>query len=295
VVLRIGVTLMVLAAASAASAWSGTTAAKTYVLDAQILQGGSSGPSGLKPGHVDSATGLLHDVKGRSVGRFSSTCVVLKALAKGDALQRCRGFGDTSDGRLEFAGTQRASERTPSVAITGGTGSDRGSRGTITEYPITPRETLVEIVLTAGGARVGRVGRPAVNSAFRARANDVCTVMGRRLARVHLFPFADFLTRRPSPARLPQLGHFLVSADARPVLRSLDKQLAALGPPPADAVAWERLLMARNDVLVATDAVARAALAAKVDPFVTAVKRGARAEHDGAVTALVFGATSCLL
>jgi hypothetical protein len=295
VALRLGVTLMVLAAVSAASAWSATTTRRAYVLDAVILQSGQSGPSGLKPGHVDSATGLTKDVAGRRVGTFSSTCVVLKALAKGDALIRCSGSGVSADGRLSFAGTARASERTPTLPITGGTGADRGASGTITEYPLTQKETLVEIDLTSGHGRVGLVARPAANAAFRTRAESVCAVAGRRLASVHLFPFADFLTRRPSPTRLPGLGRYLVSADARPALRALDRQLTALGLPPADRVVWSDLLAARAGVLAAVDAVDRAALAGKVDAFVTAVQRGAAAERKGAIAALVFGAPSCML
>ena len=295
VALRIGVTLMVLAAVSAASAWSATSVRRTFVLDAMILQAGQSGPSGLKPGHVESATGVTRDVSGHSVGRFSSGCAVVKTLAKGDALLRCSGFGVSADGRLSFSGTVRASNPTPTLPITGATGNDRGARGTITEYPITQKETLVAVVLTSGNARVGAVARPAANAAFRTRADSVCAVARRRLASVHLFPFADFLTRRPSPARLPGLGRYLVSADARPVLRALDSRLAALGLPPADRVVWTHFLLARSNVLAATDAVDRAALGAKADAFVKAVQRGAAAERAGGISALVFGASGCML
>jgi hypothetical protein len=295
VTLRIGVTLMVLAAVSAASAWSATSMRRTFVLDATILQAGESGPSGLKPGHVESATGITRDVAGHPVGRFSSSCAVLKTLAKGDALLRCSGFGVSADGRLSFAGTVRASNQTPTLPITGATGNDSGARGTITEYPITQKETLVEIVLTSGKARVGAVPRPAANAGFRTRADNVCAVARRRLASVHLFPFADFLTRRPSPTRMRGLGKYLVSADARPVLRALDNQLAALGAPPADRVVWTHFLVDRSNVLAATDALDRAALGAKVDAFVKAVQRGAAAERAGAISALVFGASGCML
>jgi hypothetical protein len=295
VTLRLGVTLVVLAAVSAASAWSATATPRTFVLDAVILQAGQSGPDGLKPGHVESATGLTKDVAGRNVGRFSSTCVVLKALAKGDALLRCSGSGTSADGRLSFGGTARASEQPPTLPITGGTGADRGSRGTITEYPLTQKETLVEIVLTAGNGRVGAVARPAANAAFRTRADNVCAVAGRRLASTHMFPFDEFLTRRPSPARLTKLGHYLVSADARPVLRALDRHLAALGTPPADKAVWTRYLSARAALLSAVDAFERAALAGKVDAFVRAVQRASAARHDGAISALAFGAPDCIL
>ena len=292
--LRVGVTLLVLAAVSAASAWSATSSPRTFVLDSVILQAGQSGPDGLKPGHVESATGLTKDVAGRTVGRFSSTCVVLKALAKGDALIRCSGSGISADGRLSFAGTVHASNPTPTLPITGGTGADRGSRGTITEYPLTQKETLVEIALTAGNGRVGAVARPAANAAFRARADNVCAVARRRLASVHQFPFDEFLTRRPTPTRLTKLGHYLVSADARPVLRALDRQLAALGKPPADRAVWARYLADRAALLAAVDAFDRAALAAKVDTFVKAVRRASAARHEGAISALVFGARGCL-
>jgi hypothetical protein len=295
VALRLGVTLLVLAAVSAASAWSATATPRTFVLDATILQAGQSGPDGLKPGHVESATGLTRDVAGRSVGRFSSTCVVLKALAKGDALVRCSGSGVSADGRLSFGGTVRASERTPTLPVTGGTGADRGARGTITEYPLTEKETLVEIELTAGDGRLGAVARPAANAAFRTRAENVCAVVHRRLASVHLVPFADFLTQRPGPARLRKIGRYLVSADARPVLKTLNTRLAALGPPPADAVVWSDLLVARSNVLAAAGAVDRAALAGQVDAFAKAVRRGAAAERKGAIAALVFGVPGCML
>jgi hypothetical protein len=294
VTLRLGVTLMVLAAVSAASAWSATPSRRAYVLDAVILQSGQSGPSGLKPGHVDSATGLTKDVAGRRVGTFSSTCVVLKALAKGDALVRCSGAGVSADGRLSYAGTLKASDQTPTLPITGGTGADRGARGTITEYPLTQKETLVEIDLTSGHGRVGLVARPAANAAFRARADSVCAVAGRRLASVHMFPFEDFLSRRPSAQRLKKLGAYLLSADARPVLRALDRQLAALGKPPADRAVWSRYLADRAALLAAVDGLDRAALAANVDAFVKAVRRAAAARRDSAISALVFGAPGCM-
>jgi hypothetical protein len=294
VTLRLGVTLMVLAAVSAASAWSASTPPRAFVLDAVILQAGQSGPSGLKPGHIESSTGLTKDVAGRRVGTFSSTCVVLKVLAKGDALIRCSGSGVSADGRLSFAGTVRASNPTPTIAITGGTGADRGARGSITEYPLTQKETLVEIDLSSGNARVGAVARPAANAAFRTRADSVCAVAGRRLASVHMFPFDEFLARRPSADRLRKLGHYLVSADARPVLRSLDRQLAALGKPPADRAVWARYLADRDALLSAVDAFDRAALAAKVDAFVKAVRRASAARRDGAISALVFGAPGCM-
>jgi len=295
VTLRLGVTLLVLAAVSAASAWSATATPRTFVLDAVILQAGQSGPDGLKPGHIESSSGLTKDVAGRTVGRFSSTCVVLRALAKGDALLRCSGSGVSADGRLSFAGRVRASDPTPTIAITGGTGADHGARGTITEYPVTQKETLVEIDLTSGDGRVGAVARPAANAAFRSRADSVCAVAGRRLASVHMFPFDEFLTRRPSADRLRKLGRYLVSADARPVLRALDRQLAALGKPPADREVWARYLAARTDLLNAVDAFERAALAANVDAFVKAVRHASAARHDGAVAALVFGAPGCML
>jgi len=184
VTLRVGVTLLVLAAVSAASAWSATSSPRTFVLDSVILQAGQSGPDGLKPGHVESATGLTKDVAGRTVGRFSSTCVVLKALAKGDALIRCSGSGISADGRLSFAGTVHASNPTPTLPITGGTGADRGSRGTITEYPLTQKETLVEIALTVGKGRVGVVARPAANAAFPSRiVSDPASSREKRWAR----------------------------------------------------------------------------------------------------------------
>src|SRR5207248_10848773 len=136
----------------------------------------------------------------------------------------------------------RASDPTPTLTVSGSTGADRGARGTVTEYPLTQQETLVELVLTSVAGRVGAIARPAANAVFRTRADNVCAVARRRLASVHQFPFDLFLTRRPSPARLPGLGRYLVSADARPVLRALDRQLAALGKPPADRAVWARYL-----------------------------------------------------
>lgn len=293
--LRLGVTLLVLAAVSAASAWSATTPQRAFVLDAVSLQAGQSGPDGLKAGHIESSTGITKDAGGHLVGTFSSTCVVLKVLAKGDALIRCSGSGVSADGRLSFAGTVHASDPTPTIAITGSTGADRGARGTITEYPLTQRETLVEIDLTSGHGGVGLVARPAANAAFRTRAESVCAVAGRRLASVHMFPFDEFLTRRPTVARLRKLGEYLVSADARPVLRSLNGQLRALGKPPADHAVWARYVAARASLLAAVDAFDRAALAANVDAFMKAVRHASTARHGSAVSALVFGAPGCMI
>lgn len=301
VAIRIVVTLIVLAAVSAAGARSAPASAKrqVIVLDALILQAGQAGPRGLKPGHVDSATGILRNTAGRSAGRFSSTCVVLKTLAGNDALQRCTGSGVTSDGRLAFAGTVRASTRTPTEPINGTSGAYRGATGTITRYGLSPMETLVSIVVTprAGVAlRVGVVARPAANAAFRSRADRVCTAAARRLATLRLFPWPVFAARRPSPQRLPSIARYFTGPqDARPALRALDRRLSALGDPPADRAAWARLLSDRNAVVATEDVVLRAARAANVDAFVKAVRRGAAAEHGSAVSALVFGATTCVL
>ena len=63
--IQVVVTLVVLAAVSAAGARSAPASAKrqVIVLDALILQSGQAGPRGLKPSHVDSATGILHDTE----------------------------------------------------------------------------------------------------------------------------------------------------------------------------------------------------------------------------------------
>ena len=78
------------------------------------------------------------------------------------------------------------------------------------------------------------------------------------------------------------------------MLRALDRQLAALGKPPADRAVWARYLDDRAGLLAATDAFDRAALAAKVDAFVKAVRRASAARRDGAISALVFGADGCV-
>ena len=78
------------------------------------------------------------------------------------------------------------------------------------------------------------------------------------------------------------------------MLRALDRQLAALGEPPADRPVWARYLAAREALLTAVDAFERAALAANVDAFVKAVQRASAARHDGAISALVFGAPGCI-
>ena len=295
------VTLLVLAAVSAASARSGTANAnrQTLVFDAVILQAGQGGPRGLKPGHVDSATGILRDAAGHSAGRFSSTCVVLKTLAQNDALQRCTGSGVTSDGRLAYSGTVRASERTPTERISGGSGADRGAQGTITLYALSQTETLASVAITPRPGvtlRTGAVARPGANAAFRTHADGVCAAAARRLATVRTFPFAVFDLRRPSPQMLPKVaGYYTGSHDARPVLRALDRRLSALRQPPADRALWSRLLAYRNAVVAAEDAALRAAPAANVDAFVKAVRRGAAAERGSALSALVFGATTCVL
>jgi hypothetical protein len=292
---------MVLAAATAASARSAPESSRPQivVLDAVILQAGHAGPRGELPGHVDSATGIVRDVTGREVGRFSSTCTVLKRIGKNDALQRCTGMGATPDGRLAFDGTVRASAKTPTESISGLSGAYQRARGTITNYGVSPNETLVVIAAVPRPGvtlRVGAVARPPANAVFRTRADAACAAAARKLTKLRPFPFFDFTSRRPNAQLLTKLGRAQTGPqDARPALRALIRQLSALGKPPADPVVWAAFLARQNDVVTAYNAVDRAALAANVDAFVKAVHQGAAAERESAVEAVVFGVPSCLL
>jgi hypothetical protein len=286
-------------AAAASVAAAGTVARQSLFFDATYTKAETAGPPATEVGHVQLADGVLRDARGHAVGRFAFTCRWTAILAGDDARERCSGWARTADGRLDAVGPSRVSDEVHAWTVRGTSGAYRGTRGTVVVRDLGAAESLLSVTLSSPAPvrlRIAALPMAAANDGFRARANALCAAAARRLAAPPQFPFADFDPLHPDPELLPKVGRFFTGpGDPRPILRALDARLHALGRPPADTAAWARVLAARRRSLLLRDVQDRAALAADSDAFVRSVRHVSGAYRRVAVTATVFGATSCVL
>jgi hypothetical protein len=284
---------------------SGTGAAarlgrsQTLLFDSTVTHAAAAGPDSGHAGHKQIARGVLRDNTGHTVGRFAFTCTWLRILADNDALEHCTGSGRTTDGRLEIGGPARESDAAHAWRITGGSGAYRGAHGTVALRDISHTEALIIVTAVPRAGvllSVATVPRPAVNRAFRARANHLCALASARLAALPPFPFQHFDPLDPDPALLSQVGAFFTGpGDPRPIFRALDTRLRALGRPPADAGAWGRMIRARRAVLTVIDEQDKAALSDDVPAFVKSVHDNTATFAHVAISAGTFGATGCVM
>jgi len=233
--------------------------------------------------------GVLRDARGTSVGHFALAC----------AHGRCSGWGQTTDGRLHFAGPIDTSVPTHSWAIGAASGRYRGARGTLFARDITDREALMTVTIAPRAGTVLRAGvlrLAAANRSFRRRADALCASAARQLDALPPFPFSNFDPRHPDPALLPAVGQFFTGPhDPRPIYRALDDRLSALGAPAAQRGPWSRLLAARADTLTVEDEQDRAALAGDVAGFVRSLDDVTRTFRATAIGATVFGVSRCVI
>jgi len=282
-----------------AAAQASPSAKTTLFLDAVATHATTAGGPPTAVGHKQIGSGILYDAAGRSVGRFSFTCVWVQALPNGDARERCSGWSSTADGRLNVAGPSRRSDATHTWAISGGTGRYRGASGTVVVHDLGPTETLVTVTITPRASvtlRTGVLMRAITNRSFIDAANARCTAAGRRLGALPRFPFSNFDPLRPDPKLLPNVGRFFTGpGDPRPILRALTTSLRALGQPPADRTRWVRVLAARVAALNINGEQDKAALAADVPGFVKSVHDVDSTLRQVAITATIFGVPDCIL
>jgi hypothetical protein len=95
--------------------------------------------------------GVLRDARGAAIGHFALAC----------ARERCRGWGQTTDGRIRFAGPIDSSVPTHTWAIGAASGAYRGARGTLFARDITDREALMTVTITPRRGRASRRRRAA--------------------------------------------------------------------------------------------------------------------------------------
>ena len=286
-------------AAMASTAVARSARPRTILFDARFTVQRTAGPDANRVGHRQIASGVLRNSIGRPVGQFGFTCVWTRVLAGGDALERCAGFGATADGRLVVAGTSRESEAVHFWKLMGESGAYRGARGTVLVRDVGDRESLITATVTPRAGTVlhaAVVIRPAANATLIARADQICTRASRQLAALPPFPFSNFDPLHPDPALLPQVGAFFTGpGDPRPIFRTLNARLRALGQPPAAAGWWARMLHARRAELAVINAQDRAALASDTPAFVRSVRDSISAFRQIAITATVVGTTRCVL
>jgi hypothetical protein len=276
-----------------------TARQQTMFLDAIFTHARTAGPAGNQFGHQQLASGDLQNASGRLVGRFAFTCVWVKILSNDDANEHCSGWGHTGEGQINVAGPSRRSDPTHTWAITGGTSAYHGAHGTVIARDLGNSESLLTLTITPRPGttlRTAVIPRPAANTLFRARANQLCTGAQAKLAALPPFPFSNFDPLHPDPKLLPKVGRFFTGpGDPRPILRALNEHLRALGRPPADTTAWTNLLAARTAALAVNTEQDNAALAANVQAFVKSVHDVDKTSRTVAVTSTIFGVGQCIL
>jgi hypothetical protein len=271
--------------------------ARTLLFDAVVTHASAAGPGVTHAGHRQIATGILRDAGTRPVGRFSFTCTWTRVTSDG-AAESCVATAWTRDGRLDVAGPARSNGTMEHWRVNGGTGAYRAARGSVLVRDLSERESLITVSLTtrpADGLSAGLLSLPAANRRFVVHADQLCRRAAHRLAALPPFPFSDFDPLHPNPSVLPRVGAFFTGpGDPRPIFRTLDADLRALGRPPANPEGWAATLRARDAQLTLIDRQDQAALAGNVAGFVRTVRASAENFRDVAITASAFGATRCV-
>ena len=296
--LQLAILLFLAATATLANAAPRIATPQTLFFDAVFTQAGTAGPSANKVGHLQIASGMLRDANGRRVGRFTITCRWTQMLPNNDAREYCTGWAQTKEGRLDAYGPSRRSDATHQWTITGTSGAYKGAHGSAVDRDLGDTESLLTVTITAkpGTAlRIATLALPAANTGFRARANALCAAAGKQLAALPSFPFSDFDPTHPDPKLLPQVGRFFTGpGDPRPIMRTLDTHLRALGQPPAHPAGWTHLLAAQQAAVNVRTEQDNAALAANTHAFIRSLHDIDRNYRQLAITATTFGTITCI-
>jgi hypothetical protein len=292
--IRVAAAAVALGAASIAAAAAPPT--ETLFFDAAFTHASTAGPAANAVGHKQIGGGVLKDESGRVIGRFGVTCLWIEKIGRDDARERCSGWGQTRDGRVEVAGPSRASDAVHTWHIAGGSGSYRNASGVVLVRDLGETETLVTVRASGADLRAGRIPVPAANAAFRSRAEAACAVAAARMGALPQFPYGSFDPLHPQQALLREVGRFLSGpGDGRPILRDLLARLRKLGNPPADGQRWQALLEVRAAQLAAIGRQDATALAGNSAGFVRAVRDGRALYRKAAIAATVFDVTECIV
>jgi hypothetical protein len=137
---------------------------------------------------------------------------------------------------------------------------------------------------------------PSQNASFITRAESVCTRAKKQLDALPKFPFKGFDPMHPDPRLLPKIGRFFTGAgNELPITRALERQLRALGNPPAAREDWRDVVATFHDFVVVFQREDAAALNANVDGWVKAVRENRRLPDRLRVATKAFGAKRCAI
>src|SRR5262249_42424287 len=131
---------------------------QTLFFDAAFTKASTAGPSANQVGHLQIASGILHDANRRNVGRFAFTCRWTKTTPNNDALEHCTGSVQTREGRLDASGPSRRSDTTHEWTITGLTGAYLGAHRSVVTRDLGDIESLLTITITPRAGVTLRVG-----------------------------------------------------------------------------------------------------------------------------------------
>ena len=275
------------------------TATQVTVFDAVVTKGSfvDKPPKGDSVGDTQKASGILLDPSGARVGTFSYTCV-WASVVNGRVKENCTGSATTADGRIDYAGIGRPELDNLVWHVTGGTGAAAGARGPVAIHNVNgPKGTTDSVVITTVTAahqfKVGVVPRPPANTAFISRADRICAAAQAKFAKLPSFPLSNFDPFHPRAKQLPTVGRFFDQAARKALSASLDRQLVALGTPPANGPGWARLLRDRAANVRNGQRQIEVALAADVPGFVQTVRNAVAGYRRTLIDSGVFGAYAC--
>jgi allene oxide cyclase-like protein len=139
-------TAAVVAALTAGGGAGAQTGARTIDLTAveQHCGGADNGRRGDSLGDLDACRGRLRDTAGAAAGRAHWTCVYLGSTRAGSD---CTAAVTLRGGTLQAAGVLSHTSPRSVWAITGGTGSYAGARGTVELRQVSAKRTAARITL----------------------------------------------------------------------------------------------------------------------------------------------------
>jgi hypothetical protein len=155
---------------------------------------------------------------------------------------------------------------------------------------------VVSVLLpsAACGGTASQHASPGANTAFVARAERSCVRARKQLDAVPAFPFHGVDAMHPDPRVLPAVGRFLTGrGNELPIVRRLERQLRALGDPPAKRAEWRRVLATLHDFEGVFAQEDQAALAADVPGWVKSVRANRQLPKRLAGATAGFGAKRC--
>jgi hypothetical protein len=294
---RLCLTVIVVAVFLASASAASSVRPQTLFFDATFTNLRTHGPAANAVGHVQSASGILHDATGHALGRFAFTCRWVETLSNGNARERCSGWGHTAEGRLNFAGAGRANDATHNWRLTGVAGSYRGASGRIVPRDLGQRESLVLVTIrprTGVKLHLGAIPRPPANAPFVSHANAICAAAETKMSALPPFPYQNFDPLHPDRALLRKVGSFFnSSANPRPTLHALQRQLATLGQPPRNRNAWTKVLRTLAAKTAIFGEQVRAATTDDTTAWVNETKAAISADRRLLIADAVFGTTNC--